>query len=147
MKRLRTLKLFQIFSTEIKKSKTYNGWCPFWRAFQWYHSHADPTWPDGTFKKCLLKIVSMFVALVKLPYYFTSKISQICKHSFFIKILVLYRFQKMSVRNQWHLKPVNFKTYHRPFLLIRVYYTVNCIIVTRKMFSFISNNWIVINHV
>ena len=29
MKRLRTLKLFQIFSTEIKKSKTYSGWCPF----------------------------------------------------------------------------------------------------------------------
>jgi hypothetical protein len=29
MKRLRTWKLFQIFSTEIKKSKTYGGWCPF----------------------------------------------------------------------------------------------------------------------
>ncbi len=29
MKRLRTWKLFQIFSTEIKKSKTYSGWCPF----------------------------------------------------------------------------------------------------------------------
>ena len=29
MKRLRTLKLFQIFSTEIKKSKTHSGWCPF----------------------------------------------------------------------------------------------------------------------
>ncbi len=28
-KRLRTLKLSQIFSTEIKKSKTYSGWCPF----------------------------------------------------------------------------------------------------------------------
>ncbi len=28
MKRLRTWKLFQIFSTEIKKSKTYNGWYP-----------------------------------------------------------------------------------------------------------------------
>jgi hypothetical protein len=22
----------------------------FLRAFQWYHSHADPIWPDGTFK-------------------------------------------------------------------------------------------------
>jgi hypothetical protein len=21
----------------------------FWRAFQLYHSHADPIWPDGTF--------------------------------------------------------------------------------------------------
>ncbi len=29
MKRLRTLKLFHLFITEIKKSKTYNGWCPF----------------------------------------------------------------------------------------------------------------------
>jgi hypothetical protein len=29
MKRLRTLKLFQIFITEIKKSKTYSGLCPF----------------------------------------------------------------------------------------------------------------------
>ncbi len=29
MKLLRTLKLFQIFSTEIKKSKTYSGECPF----------------------------------------------------------------------------------------------------------------------
>ncbi len=27
MKRLRTLKSFQIFKTEIKKSKTYSGWC------------------------------------------------------------------------------------------------------------------------
>ncbi len=23
----------------------------FSRAFQWYHSHLDPIWPDGTFKK------------------------------------------------------------------------------------------------
>ncbi len=22
----------------------------FSRAFQWYHSHLDPIWPDGTFK-------------------------------------------------------------------------------------------------
>jgi hypothetical protein len=29
MKRLRTWKLFQIFSIEIKKSKTYSGLCPF----------------------------------------------------------------------------------------------------------------------
>ncbi len=29
MKRLRTLKLFQIFRTKIKKSKTYSGLCPF----------------------------------------------------------------------------------------------------------------------
>ncbi len=29
MKRLRTLKSFQIFKSEIKKSKTYSGWYPF----------------------------------------------------------------------------------------------------------------------
>ncbi len=23
----------------------------FSRAFQWYHSHLDPIWPDGTFKE------------------------------------------------------------------------------------------------
>ncbi len=23
----------------------------FSRPFQWYHSHADPIWPDGTFKQ------------------------------------------------------------------------------------------------
>ncbi len=28
-KRLRTLKSFQIFKTEIKKPKTLSGWCPF----------------------------------------------------------------------------------------------------------------------
>jgi hypothetical protein len=26
----------------------------FSRAFQWYHSHLDPIWPDGTFKLALL---------------------------------------------------------------------------------------------
>jgi hypothetical protein len=29
MKQLRTLKLFQIFRTKIKNSKTYSGLCPF----------------------------------------------------------------------------------------------------------------------
>ncbi len=29
MKQLSTLKSFQIFKSEIKKSKTYSGWCPF----------------------------------------------------------------------------------------------------------------------
>ncbi len=29
MKRLRTLKSFQIFKSEIKKLKTFSGWCPF----------------------------------------------------------------------------------------------------------------------
>jgi hypothetical protein len=26
----------------------------FQRAFHWYHSHADPIWPDSTFNKDLL---------------------------------------------------------------------------------------------
>jgi hypothetical protein len=30
----------------------------FKRAFQWYHSHADPIWPDG------IVITSLFQALV-----------------------------------------------------------------------------------
>jgi hypothetical protein len=34
------LKSFQILKTKIKKS----------RPIQRYHSHADPIWPDGTFK-------------------------------------------------------------------------------------------------
>jgi hypothetical protein len=29
MKRLRTLKSLKIFKSEIKKLKTYSGWCPF----------------------------------------------------------------------------------------------------------------------
>ncbi len=29
MKRLRTLKSFKIFKSEIQKLKTYSGWCPF----------------------------------------------------------------------------------------------------------------------
>jgi hypothetical protein len=49
MKRLITLKSFQIFKSEIKKSRTFSGWCSFLRPVQWYHSHVDPIWPDGTF--------------------------------------------------------------------------------------------------
>ncbi len=40
----------QIFKIKIKKSKTYSGWCPYkGLSIQWYHSQADPIWPDGTF--------------------------------------------------------------------------------------------------
>jgi hypothetical protein len=28
----------------------------FQRAFQWYRSHADPIWPDGTFNKSMCEI-------------------------------------------------------------------------------------------
>jgi hypothetical protein len=51
MKRLRTLTSFQIFKTEIKKSKTYSVVMTFSGPVQWYHPHADPIWPGGTFKK------------------------------------------------------------------------------------------------
>jgi hypothetical protein len=44
------LKSFQIFKSEIKKSKTFLRLMFFTRPIQWYHSHADPIWPDGTFK-------------------------------------------------------------------------------------------------
>ncbi len=29
----------------------------FSRPIQWYHSHADPIWPDGTFKSLFFNIV------------------------------------------------------------------------------------------
>ncbi len=45
IKRLRTLKSFQIFKSEIQKLKTYS------RPIQWYHSHVDPIWSDGTFNR------------------------------------------------------------------------------------------------
>ncbi len=40
---------FQILKSDIKKSKTYIRLMSFSRPMQWYHSHADPIWPDGTF--------------------------------------------------------------------------------------------------
>jgi len=54
MKWHRTLNSYQIFKNEIKKSKTFCGWCPFQGlpGIQWYHSHVDQIWPDGTFNRC-----------------------------------------------------------------------------------------------
>ncbi len=54
IERLRTLKSFQIFKTEIKKSKTYSGWCSFQGLSSWYHSHVKPIWLDGTFMVLIL---------------------------------------------------------------------------------------------
>jgi hypothetical protein len=34
----------------LKKSEIYSGVDKISRPIQWYHSHADPTWPDGAFK-------------------------------------------------------------------------------------------------
>jgi hypothetical protein len=50
MKRLRTLKLFQILRTKIKKVKNLYRFMSFSRPLQWCHSHADPIWQDGTLK-------------------------------------------------------------------------------------------------
>ncbi len=44
---------YQIFKTKIKKSKNLQRLMSFSRPIQWHHSHADPIWPDGTFKTAL----------------------------------------------------------------------------------------------
>jgi hypothetical protein len=49
MKLFRILKSFQIFKREIKKSKPIAVDVLF-KAYQWYHSHVDPIWPEGTFR-------------------------------------------------------------------------------------------------
>ncbi len=51
MKRLRTLNSYQII--KIKNKKIYSGLVFFSRPIQWYHYHADPIWPDGTFNLLL----------------------------------------------------------------------------------------------
>ncbi len=40
----------------------------FSRAFQWYHSHAEPIWPDGTFKQLGRDIATyIFKSIAPLP--------------------------------------------------------------------------------
>jgi hypothetical protein len=43
--------VFSRFKSEIIKSKNLERLMSFTRPIQWYHSHVDPIWPDGTFKK------------------------------------------------------------------------------------------------
>jgi hypothetical protein len=50
VKRLRTLKSFQIFKVKIKKIKNLSRLIFFSKPIQWYHSHADLIWLDGTFE-------------------------------------------------------------------------------------------------
>ncbi len=46
----------------------------FSRPFQWYHSHADPIWPDGTFKcRTITKIFGIMLANSKIKNMFKSK--------------------------------------------------------------------------
>jgi hypothetical protein len=35
------------------------------RSIQWYHSHADPIWPDGTFNILCTKEVNMDACMVR----------------------------------------------------------------------------------
>jgi hypothetical protein len=44
-----------IFAVNKKEGKKFKNQKPkrlmsFSRLIQWYHSHVDPIWPDGTFK-------------------------------------------------------------------------------------------------
>ncbi len=48
------LRTFQIFKREIKKSKTYSGWCPFQGLSNGSTFMYDPSWPDGILKGILL---------------------------------------------------------------------------------------------
>ncbi len=56
MKLLRALESFRIFKSELKKSKTYHGWCPFQGLS---NGTTHPIWPDSTFQgfsKILLQV-------------------------------------------------------------------------------------------
>jgi hypothetical protein len=53
MKRLRTLKSFKKLKIKIKNQKPTVVAMSFSRPIQWYRSHVDPIWQDGTFKMCL----------------------------------------------------------------------------------------------
>jgi hypothetical protein len=50
MKRLRTLKTFQIFKTEILKNQKPIAMDVLFKARSMVPSQADPLWPDGAFK-------------------------------------------------------------------------------------------------
>ncbi len=36
-------------------------------AFQWYHFHSDPIWPDGTFNKLALPVIYPFTCSSQPP--------------------------------------------------------------------------------
>jgi hypothetical protein len=50
MKRLRTLKSFQIFQTEKNLKPIVIDALVYSMPIQWFHSHKDPIWPDGIFE-------------------------------------------------------------------------------------------------
>jgi hypothetical protein len=51
MKLHRTLCFFKYSQLNLKNQKPISV-DDFLRPIQWYHSHADLIWPDGTFKLC-----------------------------------------------------------------------------------------------
>ncbi len=70
----------------------------FSRAFQWYHSHLDPIWPDGTFKTAPTKQTnkSAFLRLRRIPYNFRGTCAQKCQPSISFK-LNRYSFTRDSL--------------------------------------------------
>ncbi len=44
----------------------------FSRAFQWYHSHLDPIWPDGTFKRTYIQY--LYMLLVENRFFLSSSL-------------------------------------------------------------------------
>jgi hypothetical protein len=55
----------------------------FLRAFQWYHYHADPIWPDGTFKFEISAFGNSLISKPQVPLIFlvVKQISGLCMRS------------------------------------------------------------------
>jgi hypothetical protein len=65
-KRLRIMKSFQKFKKKFKNQKPIVVGVLF-RAYPmvpWYHSHADPIWPDGTFKHFIFLQSCCYLTLI-----------------------------------------------------------------------------------
>ncbi len=53
---------FELLSNIQDQNKNLKScWCSFSWPIQLYHSHADPIWPDGTFKKCSRRNIFLFL--------------------------------------------------------------------------------------
>ncbi len=69
----------------------------FLRAFQWYRSHADPIWPDGTFKF----IISV---ICKKNQSSQCKKREDCEIKYHVK--VVNESIRISIENYEHLKNI-----------------------------------------
>ncbi len=67
MKQLRTLNSYQILNIKNKKIKIPKRLMSFSRPIQWYHSHADPIWPGGTFKVLFVRKIQHWMAKLASP--------------------------------------------------------------------------------